>query len=414
LAIPFFVVGKIVANSFDPALKDYISRYAVVSMNVLITALWCVLIYKLGVLFEFSSKVSVVLSLIFGLATIAWPYSKYFFSEPALGFFISLSLYCLFKFANSRKAKALFFSGLSLGIAITVKLAIAAIIPSYLVYLVLKFKNLSLKSMVRNLSIFIFSICSCLGLIAAYNFARFGNILETGYPNLFEPKIIPTGLYGLLFSPGRSIFVFQPVIIFTIFVIKEFYRKHKPETMLLASIFLIYLFILSSWQGWDGGLCWGSRYLLPFIPFWILPLGIVVQKILRQGAKLLKAGFLGLFLLSALFQLPAVLLRYDIYINEMGSTSVTNFNPRYFPIVGQTQKLAGVNFVPFQKATISGLDIHDQSFKNEFSRTLDLWFVYLLKFGSQKMLVYFAFVPLLSLMISAYLLIHSFLKRMTE
>lgn len=114
-----------------------------------------------------------------------------------------------------------------------------------------------------------------LALILHLNHVRFGQYLAfnpvasaKGFSNP-----IWVGLYGHLFSLGRSIFLYSPPIIFALFAFHRFYRHHRAEAVVFGFIVVIYLFAYSMSGYWHGGWSWGPRFLLSAIPFLIIPLG---------------------------------------------------------------------------------------------------------------------------------------------
>ena len=67
-------------------------------LNAFITAATGLLIFMFLQRLDFSIIAAVVVSLIFGLATIAFVYAKYLFSEPLAGLLLLLAAYMLFTY----------------------------------------------------------------------------------------------------------------------------------------------------------------------------------------------------------------------------------------------------------------------------------------------------------------------------
>ncbi|MBU1869141.1 MAG: hypothetical protein KJ818_01605, partial [Candidatus Omnitrophica bacterium] len=398
LAIPFYITGKFISEFFPFSTREFVTRLSVVYLNVIITALWVMLIFKFSLLLKFTKKVSLGLCFIFGLATMAWPYTKVFFSESSIGLFLTLALYYLIKYRSSRKKSDLFLSGAALGFTLMFKLVIVLVLPLCLVYLKLNSKNEGIKKLLIPFLIISFPVFCGLIFVGWYNFCRFGNPFETGYPNLFEPRVFFSGIYGFLLSPGKSIFIFSPILISSLFVLKDFYNRYKLEALLFAGIFLIFLFVFSFWSGWDGGVCWGPRYMVPSIPLFVFPLGMFFIK-RSLSTKASKVVFTAFLIISVVVQLLPILVRYDIYINKMGWTLATDFSWSKFTIFGHARQITELDLKPFN-ASIVNLNFHETAFKEQFSRTIDIWYMYLLKFDSHKELALLALLPLISLFIS--------------
>ncbi len=123
-------------------------------------------------------------------------------------------------------------------------------------------------------------------LLVAYNLVRFGSPFDTGYHfDSGEGFTTPIwqGLWGLLFSPYRSIFLHTPLFIASMIAFVPFWRRHRSEAAAIAAISLTLILMYSAWWMWWGGYAWGPRFLVPLTPFWVLLLAPVVEK-LETGA----------------------------------------------------------------------------------------------------------------------------------
>jgi len=65
----------------------------------------------------------------------------------------------------------------------------------------------------RDLAIFALPVLLFLALALGYNFMRFGSLFQTGYGGMavFSTPLL-VGLYGLLFSAGKSLFLYAPIV----------------------------------------------------------------------------------------------------------------------------------------------------------------------------------------------------------
>ena len=70
-------------------------------LNALVTAAAACVLYLYGRRLAYSVRASVLLSLIFGLATSAWVYARYLFSEPLSGALLVLAAYFLLAFRQT-------------------------------------------------------------------------------------------------------------------------------------------------------------------------------------------------------------------------------------------------------------------------------------------------------------------------
>jgi hypothetical protein len=86
----------------------------------------------------------------------------------------------------------------------------------------------------------------------------------SGSPGFSTPLLV--GLYGNLFSVGRSVFLFSPPLLLALMAGRGFWRKHSLAAGLTATVAGYLLLVYSKWWCWYGGACWGNRVLLPLVP----------------------------------------------------------------------------------------------------------------------------------------------------
>ncbi len=126
----------------------------------------------------------------------------------------------------------------------------------------------------------------------AYNTAIFGGPLELGYSHSelwqdqhhtgFMSLKLPQleALWGITFSPFRGLFVLSPWLLLALpgFWLWWQSGQYRSEWVAAATIIVtVFLFNASSIMWW-GGFAVGPRYLLPALPFMVLPIVLVLQK----------------------------------------------------------------------------------------------------------------------------------------
>ena len=103
-------------------------------------------------------------------------------------------------------------------------------------------------------------------ILALYNRARFGSPLIFGYGNESFNSSLWQGLHGIFLSPGRSIFIYSPILLLAIPGAWFFHKREKILTILCLLFVIGYGITIAAWHSWDGGLSWGSRLLTPIVP----------------------------------------------------------------------------------------------------------------------------------------------------
>ena len=86
-------------------------------LNPLLTALAGALLYRAGRRLGWRRRTSVAVALIFGLATLAWPYTQTMFSDPVCGFGLLAGAYGLLSYSQTARKRYLVMGSLAWGVA---------------------------------------------------------------------------------------------------------------------------------------------------------------------------------------------------------------------------------------------------------------------------------------------------------
>ncbi|MBI5305894.1 MAG: glycosyltransferase family 39 protein [Chloroflexi bacterium] len=291
---------------------------------------------------KFTRGVSLIAALLYGLATPAWVYAKQFWSEPYSLFTLFAAFYFLQCFRDERRARDGFIAGAMLGVAVATRVTNAALIPVFAWYAFWDFyphpNPLPTRERGRGIVAFAFALGIMLFSIAGYDWMRYGSPLATGYraDETFNTPFL-LGAYGLLFSPGRGLFVYVPFLAALAFSCAVFFRRARRETNLFFAIFVFYVLIFSTWYYWWGGTNWGPRFLVPTIPFLVLMIAPAIE--LAQKQKWFAIIFSVLCLLSFCFQLFGISIPSLAYRQRMlrvlpNADWDTIFIPQFSPLVG--------------------------------------------------------------------------------
>ncbi len=246
-----------------------------------VSALGCVLVFLFGIRLGFSKRVALILSLVYGLGTMVWPYSKSLMSDTTLNVAILGSVYAAVSYVSTRHSRWLAISGMCLGFALVTKVTSVVILPCLVIYILLTIRS---SRATRDLLIcFVPLFLAFLGLQFWHNAIRYGSIWQFGYnagrDGLFgfcTPLYV--GLWGLLASPGKSFFLYAPVTLLGIVSAKKFFHKKRPQALLFLSVTLTFTIVHACWWAWAGDWAWGPRFLLVITPYLILPTGLFFEK----------------------------------------------------------------------------------------------------------------------------------------
>ena len=338
---------------------------AAMLLNVVVTALTGTLVFVYVRRLGYSSATACASALVFGLGTIAWPYAKYFFSEPLTGISLLAAAYFTLQpgLPQGERSSWLRFmlAGFSLGLAIATRFANAALVPIYAILLAVHLlraagitrwsairstPSLLITATWRGLLAFAVPLAIWAAVLAEYNYVRFGNPLTTGYlaeESFSGPWI--TGILGLLVSPGKGLLVFCPVLVAVLPSLPAFVRRHPLHATLTALVAAAYVLLYGKWFMWHGGFAWGPRFLLPIIPL----LCVAMAPLLERLKGRLRVAFWALFAVSAAIQVLGLSVDFVHYQEALLQTGlplfdpVTFFHPRYAQILGTLPFLRAEN-----------------------------------------------------------------------
>jgi hypothetical protein len=228
-----------------------------------------------------------VVALGYGLATPAFAYANAFYGHQLSAFLLFAAFYLLARAPTHIGVGRALGVGLLLGYAFVTEYPVALMIVPLGLYALYAFWQ-------RRQLAPIFWLATG-GLVVAagwmwYNVTIFGGPLELGYSRSelwtdqhhtgFMSLTTPTldAVWGITFSPFRGLFLLAPWLLLALpgFVLWWRAGRLRAEWWLALSITVaIFLFNAASSMWW-GGFAIGPRYLLPMLPFLVLPIGFVL------------------------------------------------------------------------------------------------------------------------------------------
>jgi hypothetical protein len=264
----------------------------------------------------------VAAALTFGLGTLIWPYATILMDHVPHAVLL-LTAFALVHSAVAEGGHAgpwrLAAAGLAGGLAALVNYsAVLALAPLAL------YGAIRLRSVLALAPALLGAIPPLL-LLGAYHDACFGRIVTL--VNSFQPETFrskdavvmgvfkwpdPAVLVRLLVSEYRGLFLYAPALLVGLLGLFRMVcsRRLRLEGALFASVFLAFLLMNASFNGWHGGSAYGPRYLVPAVPFLALPLAPLLQRRPRTvGAIALLSAAIALLGTAVTVQVHATLQR---------------------------------------------------------------------------------------------------------
>jgi hypothetical protein len=310
-AIGHFVLARIPGVPFEN--RDLIVTFAVTLSSATFAALSSALALAFFLRIGVTVKPGLVATLFIALATPLFAYSGWFFSEPLASVFLIGAVMALFGDSKTDNVLpsgwGLSLAGVLMGAALFVRPAHAIAIPPILMALLVQHRTKAIKPALRVGAVTAIAAAGYL----LWNSRLYGSVLEFGYPtfaeggrrlNSFETPIY-LGLWGFLFSPGKSVFLFAPPTLLALCALPLMWRR--PRWRGLACVATLtpatYLLFYSGYTQWEGGYCFGPRYLVAPILLLCLGLGPLLSAIAEGWTPRFRTTLVLIFTVGIIVQM---------------------------------------------------------------------------------------------------------------
>jgi hypothetical protein len=339
--------------------------------NTLVTAITAGLLFIWLIDLGFSQPTAILTSLGYGLCTIAWVYARMFWESSLLALIFLVAVWSIYRAVYLSQGGGrwlwVLVCGIAVGIGLTLRFEAALITVLIGIYLLASQPGIgvadehhdgsadgespndaqgmprssrpsfSFPPLIRSFIIFLVpSLVIGLGLLY-FNLVRFGSLTETGYSReiLFRKPWV--GAFGLLFSPGRGLFIYAPLMLLLFFGLRPAWRRlPRLYFWLIVSICLCYWLFYGSWFAWGGTWGWGPRFLLPILPLIMIFVAEPVEWLLRRQESGLKSALLWLSAgilvqLSLSVNFLGIAVDFNEHFSRLGSNDNFVFNWATFP-----------------------------------------------------------------------------------
>jgi Dolichyl-phosphate-mannose-protein mannosyltransferase len=294
LMLPFAALGFIKNGAFS--LYGTVLLYSEFFI-ALTNSLATIFLYKICRLY-FQETTAIFIALAYAFSTIAWPFATFLFQSDPSAAFDLLAAFLLLRMvrANKINLRGSIFCGLALATAVTIDYVNAILIPIFLFYLLFSVRKESLQVVVKDLLGFFLAAFVSAGVIGAYDYLSFGNLFLTSeslylggglFSSFSEP--LDWGLLLNLFTPYRGLFIYSPILILGVYGFYKMLRSnvYDKDGVFILALFLGILFPYSKWYVLDAGLSYGPRFVIPAIPFLLIPVGFVINEPKQRGNRIL-------------------------------------------------------------------------------------------------------------------------------
>jgi hypothetical protein len=346
LALPLVAAGEVLAggSGLSGSRRTLAVRFVASFLNAAVVAVLLGAFYAAARGLGAGPDAAAAAALLLGFTTPLWVYAKSFMAEPlqALGLLLALG-----GAARAEERAGRVIASLGFFVATSVKASMGPIAVMCVAPILL---SRPVREAVPVLAAAALSLAGHL----AYNVARFGNPLETGYGAQATPAAYTTpllvGLYGLLLSSGKGVMWFAPALWAVPRGWLDLWRGGAPArraALGIAGAWAVALLLYATFEHWAGDGSFGPRYLVPLLPLAFLAVAVAIERASRAGRRLILAlGAAGL-----LVQIGGVSIHFGAQMREVGDYPYTralndprfmsdsHFNPAFSPIVGHWRML---------------------------------------------------------------------------
>jgi len=288
----------LLADKVRFAMALYLVTFVVMALP---SALLGYILYQFLGYFTQSQPARALIVILYGLGTIAFPYSQTLNGRQISACMTVAVFYILFRMKRGELSQRyVWLVGLLMGYAVITDY------PSVFILAALFLYAISFLRSPRRVLPLILAAIPAVVLLAAYNLTIFETPLPVGYKysvlyqdlhsqgfiSITYPRL--EAIYGLTFSPFRGLFFISPALLMALpgFVYWYRQRQHRAEWWVsLWSVVSSFLFYGSSVMWW-GGYAVGPAYLAAMIPYLVLPLIFFTER--HAGSKKMGGLIMGL------------------------------------------------------------------------------------------------------------------------
>jgi hypothetical protein len=270
-------------NGNDPSVRNIFVSY---STNILINVLTALICFRFLRLLQFSPQQSVagVLALLF--STTHLHYTQNMMENNYIQLLTLAGFAFQYQWLRTGNSRAVWIGSAAFGLNLLTRLTTGLDLLAGAIFLfaVLWFEHTNSRELWKHLPTYVrytTPVYTAFLLIdRLYQFYRFGSFTNTyvHYFTLEHRLVNPSlpanypfetpfhvGFFGALFTPEKSIFLFDPLLVLAILISALLWKRLLPQVKayLIASFILLlaYICFYARYTVWSGDFAWGDRYV---------------------------------------------------------------------------------------------------------------------------------------------------------
>lgn len=345
ISAPVYVAARVVSVALPVPERESFIRVGTFFTNSIVLGLLAVMVALLALELGARYRLAFAAGAAYALSTYALPHAKTYFTEPASALVLTTSVWSLLRFRRSGARSHLLWCGLSVGAGVLIRASGLLFVPIITVWLaVAAWRRAKVRGVLHDLGWYALGGLPTLGAFLFFNWWRFGGPLEIGYPRIPQENPLLDGLDGLFFSPGKSIFLYAPLVMFGMVAVVWRMRQQFFAMSLIATLCAANIVFFSRVPYWAGDAAWGPRYQHVIVPLLVAPAALLWGRVRWRAPMVLAAGFgVMVSLLGSMLYFNVLFLQADVA--GVGSDAMT-YDLSWQPMLGMLEELpAGVRDV---------------------------------------------------------------------
>jgi hypothetical protein len=258
--------------------------------NILLSLLICGLLYRITGWYTDRTWVQVVYVLCTFYATFLWYYQRAQGAEIYQVLFFTAAFYFLMIYLRGlrdtqgeparKHMLALVGAWLFVTALLLTRVIFAFLIPTVwiaVIYVTLGLdKDRRWQILGRQIVWLLLPVALAIGILAWINQVKFGSPWLTGYHQWRARDHMPIGrwqdgVWGVLFDPQGSMLLHFPILVFSLFGLRAFYRRFRVDTVTLFLLPSALFLVITKTPVWRGEWTYGPRLLIFMLPVLSLP-----------------------------------------------------------------------------------------------------------------------------------------------
>ena len=266
MAVPVYIIPAL-AGKVSVGVNLIIYAKLAASLMAAISALF---VYLSLIRLRAGERFAIFLAFSYALATGTWTTSSQSLWEHTSGeFFMAMMLFTVLSIGANKRY--MLFCGGACALAVASRLNNLIMVLPVTLYILIKYKKESWQFFILPMIIGTWFFMM--------NFLHFGTLLGGAGELMKQPPMRQgieggmtgsffEGFIGILFSPSRGLLIFSPWLIFSFAgMVAVWTRSKEPLFKYISVGAVVTVLFFGQFSTWWGGLCYGPRYLVDFLPF---------------------------------------------------------------------------------------------------------------------------------------------------